>query len=180
MRKSIMGLAVLASLCGSAVQAAKYVVYSGYGPGNFQEYISGEGFKIGPTDTVYMSLVAPLERPCYGPRSFSCYVDGKRLVAEGYSNTNLYFTQLLSGFPLTADGFSNGWATEYYYPNKQVSMSVTHLDVRVIDADPDSYGGGWLSLSMPVPEPASWALMIGGFGLLGAALRRKTQAFAHA
>ena len=26
-----------------------------------------------------------------------------------------------------------------------------------------------------VPEPASWALMIGGFGLMGAALRRRTQ-----
>ncbi len=26
-----------------------------------------------------------------------------------------------------------------------------------------------------VPEPASWALMIGGFGLMGAALRRRTR-----
>jgi hypothetical protein len=24
-----------------------------------------------------------------------------------------------------------------------------------------------------VPEPASWALMIGGFGLIGAAMRRR-------
>jgi hypothetical protein len=29
-----------------------------------------------------------------------------------------------------------------------------------------------------VPEPASWALMLGGFGLVGAALRRRTIAFA--
>jgi hypothetical protein len=26
----------------------------------------------------------------------------------------------------------------------------------------------------PIPEPASWALMIGGFGLVGAAMRRRT------
>ncbi|WP_294391441.1 PEPxxWA-CTERM sorting domain-containing protein [uncultured Sphingomonas sp.] len=31
---------------------------------------------------------------------------------------------------------------------------------------------GWASPS-PTPEPASWALMIGGFGLVGAALRRR-------
>lgn len=28
-----------------------------------------------------------------------------------------------------------------------------------------------------IPEPASWALMIGGFGLIGAALRRKRDSF---
>jgi hypothetical protein len=29
-----------------------------------------------------------------------------------------------------------------------------------------------------VPEPAAWALMIAGFGLVGAALRRRTAAIA--
>lgn len=31
------------------------------------------------------------------------------------------------------------------------------------------------SISGPVPEPASWALMLGGFGLMGAAMRRRTR-----
>jgi hypothetical protein len=31
-----------------------------------------------------------------------------------------------------------------------------------------------------VPEPATWALMIGGFGLMGAALRRQRQGRAFA
>lgn len=34
------------------------------------------------------------------------------------------------------------------------------------------------SVSGPVPEPASWALMIVGFGLVGAAMRRRTLAAA--
>lgn len=32
------------------------------------------------------------------------------------------------------------------------------------------------SISAAVPEPASWALMVGGFGLLGASMRRSRQA----
>lgn len=38
------------------------------------------------------------------------------------------------------------------------------------------YGG----LNPGVPEPASWALMIGGFGLAGAAMRRRSNAVAIA
>jgi hypothetical protein len=30
----------------------------------------------------------------------------------------------------------------------------------------------------PTPEPAAWALMIGGFGLAGAAMRRRRRAAA--
>jgi len=31
-----------------------------------------------------------------------------------------------------------------------------------------------------VPEPASWALMIGGFGMVGATMRRRRQTMAAA
>lgn len=44
----------------------------------------------------------------------------------------------------------------------------------------EAVGDGFLSrnvaLGAPVPEPASWALMIGGFGFAGAALRRRRSA----
>lgn len=36
-----------------------------------------------------------------------------------------------------------------------------------------AYSGGSLDAAGVVPEPASWAMMIGGFGILGAALRRR-------
>ena len=38
--------------------------------------------------------------------------------------------------------------------------------------------GGYIDGAAAVPEPASWALMIGGFALTGAALRRRRAAFA--
>ncbi|MGL4541677.1 MAG: PEPxxWA-CTERM sorting domain-containing protein [Polymorphobacter sp.] len=58
-----------------------------------------------------------------------------------------------------------------------------------LDIPPDCSIGGWCPSGLDrgfatyvdtgaVPEPASWALMIAGFGLTGAALRRRRAAFA--
>lgn len=41
-------------------------------------------------------------------------------------------------------------------------------------------GGEIRGFLAPVPEPASWAMMIAGFGLLGATLRRRRAGFAFA
>jgi hypothetical protein len=48
--------------------------------------------------------------------------------------------------------------------------------IRVIGTITGSgiYTGTVTFTSSPVPEPASWAMMIGGFGLIGAAMRRRT------
>jgi hypothetical protein len=35
--------------------------------------------------------------------------------------------------------------------------------------------GGFAGSAPAVPEPATWAMMLGGFGLLGAAMRRKSR-----
>lgn len=35
------------------------------------------------------------------------------------------------------------------------------------------YKGGLLDMAAGVPEPATWAMMIGGFGMVGAAMRRR-------
>jgi hypothetical protein len=48
-----------------------------------------------------------------------------------------------------------------------------------------SYGIYWDNLSIPalsgaVPEPSSWAMMIGGFALVGAGMRRRRTSVAFA
>ena len=42
------------------------------------------------------------------------------------------------------------------------------------------YSGGFAALTGAVPEPASWALLITGFGLLGAAARRRRTQLSYA
>jgi hypothetical protein len=37
----------------------------------------------------------------------------------------------------------------------------------------NALGGDYLSTSAGVPEPASWALMLGGLGLVGAVMRNR-------
>jgi len=47
----------------------------------------------------------------------------------------------------------------------------TDVDLAILSETPDAFVS--VTVGKPVPEPASWALMIGGFGLAGAALRRR-------
>jgi hypothetical protein len=82
-------------------------------------------------------------------------------------------------------GISFNGATMIVYPEK-------HFVVGNIGAGPgplDQFGqpsandylGEYTAIGTiapPVPEPASWALLIVGFGLTGAALRRRRSAFA--
>ena len=49
-----------------------------------------------------------------------------------------------------------------------------------VNTDRFSFAGLWSDQAGGVPEPASWALMIGGFGLAGAALRTRREQSAAA
>jgi len=75
-------------------------------------------------------------------------------------------------------GYSHWNAGE---PNNSNSENFLHFKANAGDWNDiyDTFGSGGfvveysLSANAGVPEPASWALMIGGFGLAGAALRRR-------
>lgn len=55
---------------------------------------------------------------------------------------------------------------------------VVSPNVAVPGGDPNDYNGNFRisSVAGAVPEPASWALMIAGFGMTGAAMRRRASA----
>ena len=83
------------------------------------------------------------------------------------------------------------WSATFFYagssPNQRVEFTapsasvispfdqyrVTVGFVAPIDPKRYSWSASWDNTSTGVPEPAVWALMIGGFGLAGASLRRR-------
>ena len=63
---------------------------------------------------------------------------------------------------MTSSGFLNGFSYNILY-----DYGLDRVQVQVVNAGINPMGG--------VPEPASWALMIIGFGLVGAAMRRRAK-----
>jgi len=80
-------------------------------------------------------------------------------------------TSQVFNLPVDVNGGAQFWGLHDDRTFASVSISNTSNDAWGVDDV--SYGGGG-----GVPEPAAWALMIGGFGLAGAALRRRRAALA--
>jgi hypothetical protein len=79
---------------------------------------------------------------------------------------------------------STGFDVAQYGLNLWPRLGDTSTTAHIVDFAPngreqDRYGNPLFNPSA-VPEPASWALMIGGFGLAGAALRNRRRAQAAA
>lgn len=98
------------------------------------------------------------------------------VTASGPTTT---FGRSLSGGVLTAEFGLNGLsrtensATYIYRTNATAYNNLGTFGV----IDGSTFPGRTFQPTAPVPEPASWALMIGGFGLVGGAIRaRRKQA----
>jgi hypothetical protein len=88
--------------------------------------------------------------------------------------TNIDFTSVkLNGTPFT---ITNGTFDIATLLDQPVSGGLQTLYIAGI-----SGGNGEYTVDLafaPVPEPATWAMMIVGFGLVGATVRRRSLAFA--
>jgi hypothetical protein len=81
-----------------------------------------------------------------------------------------------------AYGFASVWTSYLLEDELAIGRGAFTADIYgfgvIRAASFDGTGGGLVSYSLDftaVPEPASWALMIGGFGLIGLAQRRRRQ-----
>jgi len=104
----------------------------------------------------------------------------KATITSFYSTSN----QLWGGTQLSTKSFTAGGFFEEEKMIPQIAGLYSVTTVYTVTA-PDiisptgARGGSRLTgviTAVPVPEPSTWAMMIGGFGLLGAASRRSVRA----
>ncbi len=100
------------------------------------------------------------------------------------SPANIDFLVSLNGGPATSIGMytiPNGtgvWNSAAYTFGSGTATSVTLSFIdRNLEPSGNDFGIDDVTLRA-VPEPATWAMMIAGFGLVGMGLRRRTVAFA--
>ncbi|WP_066720566.1 FxDxF family PEP-CTERM protein [Sphingomonas pituitosa] len=87
--------------------------------------------------------------------------------------TDLDLTSVLfNGVQLT--GFFGGGLNEFVFANAVPIKAgvVNEITINGFSRGNGSYGGQGVFVPSGVPEPAAWGMMIGGFGLAGAAMRR--------
>jgi hypothetical protein len=104
-----------------------------------------------------------------GAQSAVVYNVGFGSIADAstgfHENESLTLTGLLASTPtdtFTLSGFVSNYPSMY-------STSLGEVTVQ----EASMTGGGGTGGGGSVPEPATWAMMITGFGLIGAAMRRK-------
>lgn len=92
----------------------------------------------------------------------------------------LNFDEPLSGFPLTNEHFVGGVAQPDVFGQGIGYGTLTQLRVTTFSSDEMLRPSAFATVARPVPEPATWAMMIAGFSLAGAALRKRKTAIQFA
>jgi hypothetical protein len=121
----------------------------------------------------------------YDDETASVSVSPGRLYYDrsgGYVNTSLLINfdsnYNQTGFPRREYIPATGYLT---YVCQRCGFSVDGSVERLLVAEATDFEDATISLSQaPVPEPATWAMMTMGFGLIGTSLRRRNTAVAVA
>lgn len=148
----------------------------GYDPSG--SYYSPITMGVGGTGLVYGNT--PLEVGLPSALQEGTLVPDQLSLGEFFAPTGLQPISFSIAMDWVALEFTNGGQTFYGY----AEVGGSYLDrIAYNDTPGGSITTGEAIAAAPnaaVPEPASWALMIGGFGLVGGALRRQRQALASA
>ncbi len=102
---------------------------------------------------------------------FTFYGAGRNLVGSLSAEPRLGNA---GGNPIIPESYTLNFPTNVRYVNAVLTGSNGEVDFNNIGFTAE------LSIPSAVPEPATWAMMIGGFGIVGGAMRRRARRVALA
>jgi hypothetical protein len=176
MRKTILlAGAVLAAAALTALPAAGEVLFTG--DGVFGPTIATLGVVEIPGDSFSFSFELPAViagNPTTQVTNSHYFVDGTEVTTDALASVLFYPAGIGGGFDLN---FAGGETVSLYTSDASgfadigstLTIAPGHYTFVL---DGSSFAGQGDLTVASVPEPAAWALMIGGFGLAGATLRR--------
>ncbi|HEY7901385.1 MAG TPA: PEPxxWA-CTERM sorting domain-containing protein [Caulobacteraceae bacterium] len=112
--------------------------------------------------------------------------DSYRVTVDGFASYTSTLGLLPTYWTPTGSGQDLDWANPalshlqitFTDPNAApLTLTLSIVDLASADGGP-GYPAGFEYRLDPVPEPAAWALMLGGFGMAGGALRMRRRALA--
>lgn len=177
----VIAAAALAAACLAApAQAAPHLYVFDY-----QATAYGQQIVYDPNATPFCGTPGAPAQACYGTAPFTITLGGQVQFFNETGTGDFAFGSFCAnctgwGGTITG-GFNNGIqafsGVNFAYQNGSTSLgssyaSASSFYVRLVSIDGQAVPG-------PVPEPATWAMMIIGFAGIGAALRRRQSKMAE-
>lgn len=157
---------------GSRSSAAHYVTNWIDGPGFGIGGAAGPDLAINGTEDFTLNFTGAVSRIGFAVAS------GRGLLPTEISNAGTSFAVLTNGgdsgsFSITDLGNGVVAWIDIIAANPFTMISFTETGGNLTDQYFGNIVGGVVPASSATPEPANWALLIAGFGLLGATMRRR-------
>jgi hypothetical protein len=167
LRSATIAAFLISATAALPASAATYLTFNGTTGVFGNDRVAGGSFD----DAITIPGLAPGAYWITATISSSYQTDAKALQDIDFTNVTLNG----SAFDTISSGrFEIRTATDV------LSTLNNQIHIAGSSGDNASYSGTInVSRMAAVPEPASWALMVGGFGLIGGALRRRRPQYAY-
>lgn len=168
--RSYVGMACIAAMMAAAPAAASATGTRSYTGGRFQlDIAAGGGGFLASFDKGGEGILVLEPDELLACKSFPDTACGQQLIIADSSN----FTNGSDDFDIIGFGYDPGNCCQFvyfYFPDRSFASGGWYQSLSL---------GPFATLQITaVPEPDNWALLIAGFGLTGAILRRRRPATA--